>query len=106
MLDARIEHAAIAVCQVIYPEAWRAGKQWETFPPSTQQTMRHAARAALLQHDGQRAAIDGETRHLVGVIADKIEDGSLFCAAKQLKDAVAAVGDEAELAEVGWPQVG
>ena len=48
MQDERIERAAIAVCQVMYPEAWKTGKQWGTFPSSTQQTMRHAARAALL----------------------------------------------------------
>ncbi len=47
MKEEAIERAAIAVCRVMYPEAWELGRQWSAFPATTQHTMRKAVRAVL-----------------------------------------------------------
>lgn len=46
MTKQSIERAAIAICRVMYPEAWKDGRSWEQFPESTRSAMRHAACAA------------------------------------------------------------
>ncbi|WP_416053109.1 hypothetical protein [Cupriavidus basilensis] len=60
MNDERVERAAIAVCQVLYPEAWEAGKVWTHFPASTQQSMRLAASAALATEQPSEDKRDAE----------------------------------------------
>lgn len=62
MTEQSIERAAVAICRVMYPEAWKAGKSWERFPETTRVAMRQAARAvwaelseevrAVIDHDG------------------------------------------------------
>jgi len=51
-MDTKKERAAIAVCQVLYPEAWANGQTWGQFPLSTQETMRRAACAAVAAATG------------------------------------------------------
>lgn len=46
MTEQSIERTAMAICRVMYPEAWTAGKSWEGFPDTTRTAMRQAARAA------------------------------------------------------------
>ncbi|WP_420996219.1 hypothetical protein ACKI2N_002455 [Cupriavidus sp. 30B13] len=56
-MDTKKERAAIAVCQVLYPEAWANGQTWGQFPLSTQDTMRRAACAAFTAVATDSAAV-------------------------------------------------
>ena len=59
MTEQSIERTAIAICRVMYPEAWTAGKCWEGFPETTRTAMRQAARAAWTELSEEvRAVID------------------------------------------------
>ncbi|WP_404991349.1 hypothetical protein [Cupriavidus pauculus] len=59
MTEQSMERAAIAICRVMYPEAWEAGRSWEGFPDTTRVAMRRAAHAAWAELSEEvRAVID------------------------------------------------
>ncbi|WP_423197428.1 hypothetical protein DFLDMN_001045 [Cupriavidus sp. H19C3] len=60
MTEQSIERTAIAICRVMYPEAWGAGQAWEQFPESTRKAMRDAAHAAWCELGAEVCAVVGD----------------------------------------------
>lgn len=65
MTEQSMERAAIAICRVMYPEAWEAGRSWEGFPETTRIAMRQAARAAWAELSEEVRAVIGNDGYAI-----------------------------------------